>query len=64
MILHTSLAASSPEEAGASVMRRESVAVVGRRLTSCGEALGSLAATVRMLDPSGGGGMPGYPRDG
>lgn len=55
MILPTSLAASSLEEAGASVMRRESVVVVGRHLTSCGEALGSLAATVRTLDPSGGG---------
>jgi hypothetical protein len=56
MIMPINLAAASLEEAGASAMRRESVAVVGRHLSSCGEALGSLAESVRMLDPSGGGG--------
>ena len=59
MITPINLAAASLEEAGASAMRRESVAVVGRHLSSCGEALGSLAETVRLLDPSGGGGDAG-----
>ena len=55
MIRPTALASAYLEEAGASVMRRESIVVVGKHLSSCGEALGSLAAAVRMLDPSGGG---------
>mmetsp|Transcript_9181 Transcript_9181/g.19010 ORF Transcript_9181/g.19010 Transcript_9181/m.19010 type:complete len:299 (+) Transcript_9181:61-957(+) len=44
-------ASGSLEEAGAAIMRREAVDVVGGLLMDCGEALGALAIAVEGLDP-------------
>ena len=48
-------AANWLEEAGAAIMRRESVDVVGKHLISCGEGLQALAMIVEGLDPSSSG---------
>ena len=52
MISPTKQAAVWLEEAGASIMKRDSVDVVGKHLISCGEALELLSMAVGALDPS------------
>ncbi|KAL7529712.1 hypothetical protein ACHAXR_003112 [Thalassiosira sp. AJA248-18] len=54
MIAPTKMASVSLEEAGASILQREAVVVVGNHLITCGEAIGLLSTKVAVLDPSGG----------
>lgn len=56
MIAPTKQASLFLEEAGASIMQRESPAEVGKHLVSCGEALEVLSARVGALDPESGDG--------
>lgn len=56
MIIPIRRASVCLEEAGASIMQREAVDVVGKHLISCGEALELLSAKVEALDPSSGDG--------
>lgn len=51
MVAPTRLAAKCLEEAGASILRREGADTVGRHLTLCGEAIGTLSTRVGALDP-------------
>ena len=52
MIQSTKQAATSLEDAGASIMQRQSVEVTGKHLIATGEALGLLSAKVGQLDPT------------
>ena len=52
MVGPTKLAGTSLEMAGAGILQRASVDVVGKHLVDCGEALGSLSAKVGALDAS------------
>jgi len=52
MIVPMKTAAVTLEEAGASIMQREDVVVVGKCLINCGEAIELLSARVGALEPS------------
>jgi len=52
MIAPTKRAAACLEEAGAAIMQRTSLDVVGKHLIDCGEAIAVLSMKVGALDPS------------
>lgn len=52
MIIPIKEASTSLEEAGAAIMQRASLNVIGQHLTDCGEALELLSMKVESLDPN------------